>query len=231
MKRFINLLTALLSIAVLSPWAGSAQTPQTQIKVSGLKFEKTQSILSPTTGPGSTDLKFSPKKWMMLEASMKIAAAPMPKSGYIDKLTVTFYLAASNPDKKGQYLKISKEINYINIPVNEEFYVSTYMAPSSVKRLTGSDTIKPNMFEYMGLTVSFNGKEVASISNKGGKMKEWWTVPSRTLVNTDSYPLLSKNETPFSIFWYDRYPEIMPTKESQSTPGSSPTPVAEDAEL
>lgn len=37
-------------------------------------------------------------------------------------------------------------------------------------------------------------------------------------------PLLNKDETPFSVFWYDRYPEIMRPNSQQAASGSVPAP-------
>ena len=38
------------------------------------------------------------------------------------------------------------------------------------------------------------------------------------------FPLLNKDETPFSVFWYDRYPEIMRPNSQQTASSSVPAP-------
>lgn len=43
-------------------------------------------------------------------------------------------------------------------------------------------------------------------------------------METSYYPLLNKDETPFSVFWYDRYPEIMRPNSQQAASGSVPAP-------
>ncbi|MDB6078368.1 MAG: hypothetical protein JWO82_2115, partial [Akkermansiaceae bacterium] len=35
----------------------------------------------------------------------------------------------------------------------------------------------------------------------------WWTSPNLSDQST-KFPLLNKDETPFSVLWFDRYPEI-----------------------
>ena len=54
-------------------------------------------------------------------------------------------------------------------------------------------------------------------------------VPGRSggiqrIVETSYYPLLTKDETPFSVFWYDRYPEIMRPNSQQAASSSVPAP-------
>lgn len=46
--------------------------------------------------------------------------------------------------------------------------------------------------------------------------------PVPSIVETSYYPLLNKDETPFSVFWYDRYPEIMRPNSQQAASGSVP---------
>lgn len=48
--------------------------------------------------------------------------------------------------------------------------------------------------------------------------------PVPSIVETSYYPLLNKDETPFSVFWYDRYPEIMRPNSQQAASGSVPAP-------
>lgn len=42
--------------------------------------------------------------------------------------------------------------------------------------------------------------------------------PVPSIVETSYYPLLNKDETPFSVYWYDRYPEIMRPNSQQAAP-------------
>jgi len=70
--------------------------------------------------------------------------------------------------------------------------------------------------------VEYNGKVVATYSSERGKMEKWWTIQSPSIVETTYYPLLNKDETPFSVYWYDRYPEIMKPNLHQG--GSAPEP-------
>jgi hypothetical protein len=51
-----------------------------------------------------------------------------------------------------------------------------------------------------------NGEKVGvAVAGKG---KEGWWTNSKLSDQSTKYPLLNKDETPFSNLWYDRYPEI-----------------------
>ena len=78
--------------------------------------------------------------------------------------------------------------------------------------------------KYQGVVVEYKGKIVATYSSERGKMEEWWTIQSPSIVETSYYPLLNKDETPFSVFWYDRYPEIMRPNGQQTASSSAPSP-------
>jgi hypothetical protein len=108
--------------------------------------------------------------------------------------------------------------------VGENTYASVYLSPSSVKRITGVEGGRGKWVKYQGVVVEYNGKIVATYSSERGKMEKWWTIQSPSIVETSYYPLLNKDETPFSVFWYDRYPEIMRPNSQQAASGSVPAP-------
>ena len=220
MKSPLILLAVVATMFSLFSQKVVAEAPNTQVKVS-LKLGKVEAIDTPTLSTGAAEKRFKPKKWAYIEAEMKVQAAPPPKTGYLDNMTVTFYATAKNPEGPRGYLLMKKEIRYVNIPVDEKVYVCAFMSPSSVKRLTKSDTVGPGSFERLGVEVSYNGKVVAMDSSSG--KPGWWNSSSSMIVPTNSYPLLNKDETPFSIFWYDRYPEINDVKKQTSPSPSSST--------
>lgn len=226
MKSPLILLTAVAVLFSLFSQDAAAEAPNTQVKVS-IKLEKVEALDSPTVSTGTVEKRFKPKKWAYIEAEMKVQAVPVPKTGYLDNMTVTFYATAKSPEGPKGYLLMKKEIRYVNIPVNEKVYVCAFMSPSSVKRLTGSDVINPSSFERVGVEVSYNGKVVAM--DPGSGRVAWWNSSSSLIVPTNSYPLLNKDETPFSIFWYDRYPEINNPKKAEASasalPGDDSDPV------
>jgi hypothetical protein len=161
---------------------------------------------------GGKQKSFKPKDWLEVEAKLKISLAPEPKSKTCEKLTVKWYVAVKNPEKSGTFLLLTKDIEHVNAPLEEDIYCSVYVSPASIKRLTGSDKGGKNSVEYVGYEVLINGEKVASETNKGsdgkGGKTAWWNAATDKISRSDSVPLLSKYETPFAAMWWDRYAEV-----------------------
>lgn len=155
---------------------------------------------------GGKQKAFKPKDWLEIETKLKISLSPEPPSKTCEKLTVKWYIAVKNPEKSGTFLLLTKDIDHVNAPLDEEIYCSVYLSPASIKRLTGSDKGGKNAVEYVGYEVLINGEKVASETSKG--KVGWWTSASDKISRSDTVPLLNKSETPFSTMWWDRYAEV-----------------------
>jgi hypothetical protein len=197
--------SALAAIAVASAALTFLAAPvQAQVKadVGNLAFDD---IPSPDVSIGKNK-SFKPKDWLEIEAGIKIPAtnADQKKSGFINQVTVKWYVAMDNPDSKG-VIKLSKTINHINVPVDEEIFSSVYMSPANLKRLTGKDKAGKSAVKAVGIEVLVDGVKVGQ-----GTVKEregWWNAGSLS-DQSDKFPLLNKDETPFAMLWWDRYAEI-----------------------
>lgn len=175
-----------------------------------IKIDKPEvlEIISPDLGGSIARKTFKPKDWMEIELKFKIEAKDKDKL-FADKLTVKWYVAAKHPDPKVKgYIMLEKEVNHVNIPIQEDVYISVYLSPNSIKRLTGSDKFSKSDIKDIGGQILIDGQE--PVGDKGYFSMDakvgWWTKGS--LSRYDKIPLLNKNETPFKIFWYSRYAEI-----------------------
>ena len=153
---------------------------------------------------GGKQKSFKPKDWLEIEASLKISLAPEPKSKTCEKILVKWYIAVKNPEKAGSMLLLTKDIEYVNIPLDEAIFFSVYLSPASIKSLTGTDKGGKGAVEYVGYEVLVNGEKKVEETSKG--KAGWWTSPN--LSRSESPPLLSKADTPFSNMWWDRYAEV-----------------------
>jgi len=144
-----------------------------------------------------------PKDWLEVEAKVKVDVRPEPKVPFIDQVTVKWYVAVENPESRG-FLLLTKDVNHVNVPTDGEVYVSCYLSPSTIKRLTGKDRAGKSSVDRVGLEILWNGVKIGEASTKSDP--GWWNAAS--LSRTDKYPLLNKSETPFKNFWWDRYAEI-----------------------
>lgn len=194
------------ALAAIAAFLSFAAAPlafgQGKATVGKLNFD---ALPSPDVSVGKNK-SYKPKDWLEVEAEITIPAqnADQKKVGFIDQITVKWYVAVKNPDGQGMY-KLSKDISHINVPVDEAVYTSVYISPNTLKRLTGSDRAGKGAVEVVGLEVLVNGVKVGEGTSK---MKEgWWNAGSLS-DQSSRFPLLNKNETPFAPFWYDRYAEI-----------------------
>ena len=103
-------------------------------------------------------------------------------------------------------LLLTKSIDFVNIPLDEDIYASVYLSPASVKRITGVDKGGKSAVEYVGYEVLVNGTKVAEETNKGPA--SWWTKPSEKISRSETVQLLDKTESPFKSMWWDRYAEV-----------------------
>jgi hypothetical protein len=160
---------------------------------------------SPEVNTGKAK-SFKPKDWLEVEVGIKIPAgnAEQKKIGFINQVTVKWYVAVDNPDAKG-VIKLSKTINHINVPIDEEIFSSVYMSPSAIKRLTGKDKAGKSAVRAVGVEVLVDGVKVGEAADK--QKVGWWSAGSLS-DQSDKFPLLNKDETPFSMLWWDRYAEI-----------------------
>ena len=197
MKRIHLIAIAAVAVCAL-PVAVQAQSAKAQIDTP--KFD---AIPSPDINTGYSK-SFKPKDWLEIEAKINIEMKPEPKSGFCDSITVRWFIAVKNPAGQRGLYRLSKNINYVNIPLGEDVYVSAYLSPNTIKRLTGSWRAGRGVVDYVGLEILYNGVKIGEATNKG--KVGWWNSPK--LSQTDKYPLLSKDETPFRDLWYDRYAEI-----------------------
>jgi hypothetical protein len=155
---------------------------------------------------GGKQKAFKPKDWLEIETKLKISLSPEPKSKTCEKLTVKWYIAVKNPEKAGSMLLLTKDIEHVNAPLDEDIFCSVYLSPASIKRLTGSDKGGKNAVSAVGYEVLINGEKVATETDKF--KAGWWNAASDKISRSESVPLLNKSETPFSTMWWDRYAEV-----------------------
>jgi len=154
---------------------------------------------------GGKQKSFKPKDWLEIETKLKVQLAPEPPSKTCEKLTVKWYIAVKNPEKSGSMLLLTKDVEHVNIPLNEEIFCSVYLSPASLKRITGSDSAGKQAVEAVGYEVLVNGEKVAADTTKF--KVGWWSAASDKISRSETVPLLSKAETPFRDMWWDRYAE------------------------
>lgn len=199
--------TALIGAIALAAPAALAQT-QIKINVEDPKFDDLQ---SPEVGGNTGKKSWKPKDWLEVEVKVKLDARNAPRDKHIDTLTVRWFVAVENKvDKNAQpYFLMEKQVVHVNVPIDEEFFLSCYLSPATIKRLTGKDRAGKSSIKAVGGEITCPGAvKPARFASEGDVSNPWWT--SSKMQRTNKYPLLNKNETPFKFLWWDRYLEIQP---------------------
>lgn len=174
------------------------------VEVGKVEFDN---IPSPQVDSGKNK-NFKPKDWLQFEAGIKVSAfnEEQKKSGFIDQVLVKWSVALKNPDGKG-FILLTKDVQHINVPIDEEVFSTVFLSPNTLKRVTGSDTAGRSSVDRVLVEVLLNGRTMGAQSSKG---KPDWVQRGAGSLSDQSrrFPLLNKNETPFSMLWWDRYAEI-----------------------
>ena len=160
---------------------------------------------------GGKQKRFKGKDWLEIEIKLNLPSSGAKGKGkVIEKLTVKWYVAVKNPDKAGTTLLLTKEVEHINIATDEDVYCSVYLAPVSIKRLTGFDRAGKNAVEAVGYEVLIDGTKIGAGTSKF--QPGWWDKLSDKIARSETVPLLNKSETPFQAMWWDRYAEVNPAQ-------------------
>ena len=97
---------------------------------------------------------------------------------------------------------LTANVNYRDVPMNEEVWASVYLSPAMLLRMLETDNAKKDAIR--GYAVEFiNGGEIVGGEAKPGKKggKSWWH--EREVGGS----LIEKSKTPFRYLWWDRYAE------------------------
>ena len=220
-KNFIRT-AAVAGFFVASAGAALAQdTGKILLEVEEAEFEN---VKTPDFVAGTKSKKWKQKDWLEMEVKFKVVKMQKPtKDKTLPKLTVKWYVAIKDPNRRGKLLRLSSEVKHVNIPVGEDMYTSVYISPSGVRRLSnGGDNASKKLIEAVGGEFFLDGKPVKGSKFSSKPLKRgkppWWE--HSTLSDSKSIKLQSKNETPFKFLWYDRYAEVE-TEENQAAPASN----------
>jgi hypothetical protein len=199
---------ALPVLALLLVGSAHGQQPAKEAVKVQAEPPEASALLSPDFNT-STKKAYKPKEWVEVEAKMKILMVPEPKTKTCDQVTVKWYVAVEGPEKGGPVLMFSKDVEHVNVPVNEDIYFSIYLSPASLRRLEGEVRNPEKIVQHIGYEVLVNGTVVAKQTTSRAKL-DWWT--SSKVTKSDVITLLNKSETPFSHMWWDRYAEVSPER-------------------
>lgn len=201
---FRNALAATFCFSLAAASIGTANAQAAKAEIEKPTFDD---LPSPEFS-GGKQKSFKPKDWLEIEAKVKVQMRPEPKTKTCDSLTVKWYIAVKDPERRGNMLLLTRDVEHVNVPLDEDVYCSVYLSPGTVKRLTGSDKGGKGSVEIVGIEVLVNGQKVGEETTKYDV--GWWNKPSNKISRATTIPLMTKAETPFANMWWDRYAEVKP---------------------
>lgn len=197
------------------------------------KLDRPEALPSPQFSTAGINKKFSPKDWFSMEVEVskievkdaaRTALGIAKDAQFISPVRVSFYMHVKSIEDPKKWIQLEKTVTYLNVPLNEPTYFSVYLSPSTIKRLFKADKFNPSNIERVGFEITYKDEIIYRSTKPFGGYMDWWNLSSANVLrDANSYPLLSKDETPFAPFWWDRYPEVKPKsgKDDDSSSTSS----------
>lgn len=247
LRTFLFIATAALFTLPSLHAQGKSSTPgryelSKKATVFGLKTGalRAEDLLSPDLTIKGVAKNFKPENWLNLEAEVKFNLKANPtqlqalgigeKDKYFGPVVVTFHLLTKDPNNASGHIHLQKEVTYTDIPTDRPTYFSVLMSPVTISRLTGGTGSAKTLATEMGYEVRYKNDLIGVFSTKRGFA--WWDIQSPKVTSGgEKYTLLNKNETPFAMLWWDRYPAIKTldsTQIGQSIKALVPDPEPED---
>lgn len=149
---------------------------------------------------GPRDKRSKPREW--LEIEVELQAETVKKSGYIDQLDVTFYVALKDVETQ-KTVVLEDTINFLEIDASErKAYVSAYISPATLRQMTGQR--KPSLNDLYAVAVTVRGQGLRSeVTESTDGPDGWWTSSALQRRNN---MVLPREKTAFAPLWWDFYP-------------------------
>ena len=151
-------------------------------------------------------------KWTDEQGQPKYSELPPPagvpyetvrKSGFLDELTGTFYIALKDVETN-KTIVLEDKITFIDINARDKkAWLVAYVSPATLAKTLNKE--KPSVNDIFAVAVSVSGpgikEEVTGTSP--GSPKDWWKSAALTRKNGFVLP---KSKTVFAPLWGDRHP-------------------------
>jgi hypothetical protein len=200
MKKISTIIFALAFIAGVQ-----AQEPAHRAKIEELDGE----IVRTPDYVISTPIDKVPDRRYWLEIEAEIEMETTDPSGFIPELEARWFVVIK--DKySGKPVRLLGKATFKNLRASDrKVYLSAYIDPDTLERLTGSSRPSENDIEAYALAISGPGI-LADGRYKAGltvataeKQAKWWEEWEHKSIEG---AILPKSKTPFAPLWTDRYP-------------------------
>jgi hypothetical protein len=162
---------------------------------------------------GIKDKKFNPRYWLEIEAELEVyttdATGQIDPAGFIPEITANWYVLIKDK-QSGKPIILNGKVTFREIRTKDKkAYVSAYISPDTLEKLTGKDKPSDKDIEAVALMISGPGV-VNEGEHKKGLVKadafeerNWWQSGEHKTIDGT---VLAKSKTPFAPLWTDYYP-------------------------
>lgn len=193
--------SSILVLAALALGLSGLQAQAPAAKVD-MKKPKMNLIETPQFSAGNVpDKNWRPKKWLEvdMEFDVKLPTAA-GRNASLATMVVHYYLATQGMTKDGKRQVLKGSITYMDVPSGENCHALAFVAPSTLRRVMGSDNYTNADIVGWGVEVVVDGGVVAYDTSSG--RDKWWETSADKMSITEG-SVIAKTDTPYSILWGD----------------------------
>ena len=156
---------------------------------------------------GPRDKVSKPREWIEIEAEVEVETDP--PSGYIPELEASWFAVIIDKSSNKPVRLLGKTVFKDIRTADGKIFLSAYIEPDTLERLTGSTRPGEKDIEGYALTISgpgivSNGEHAEGLSMATAKKESKWWI-TWTNESLDGL-IVAKSKTPFAPLWTDRYP-------------------------
>lgn len=200
----MNILATLLISAAIVGTLNSPK-PVHRAKILGISTQTQQTPQFQHSGPRDKSTK--PRNWLEIEAEVEVETTD--PSGFIPQLEAKWFAVILDKYSK-KPVRLTGSATFKNIrTTGRKVFLSAYIEPDTVERLTGKTKLSENDIEGFALTLSGPGFVTDGKYGLGLAMataeenSRWWLEWKHQSLEAMIVP---KSQTPFAPLWTERYP-------------------------
>ena len=198
-----TLTTLFITLAMIA--SSVAAEPVHRAKILKIRGQSQQTPEFQVSGPRDKSIK--PRHWIEIEAEVEVETTD--PSGFIPELEASWFAVIMDKHSK-KPVRLLGKTTFKNIrTADKKIFLSAYIEPDTLERLTGSTRPSESDIEGYALTISGPGIITVGKHAKGlsmataEKKAKWWVMwKNKSLEGM----IIPKSKTPFAPLWTDRYP-------------------------
>lgn len=156
---------------------------------------------------GTKNKSVEPRYWLEIEAEVEVETTD--PSGFIPQLEARWFAVILDKTSE-KSVRLQGTTVFKNLKTkNKKIFLSAYIEPETLEKLTGKDKPSDSDIEALALTISgtgivSEGRHAPGLVMATDKEESKWWLEWKN-VSLDGM-IVAKSKTPFAPLWTDRYP-------------------------